>query len=752
MPAAPETSSLRGMLRFMLSTALFFLLTVAPAPFSHCQETLSSTGRANLEALARLLSVVRYFHPSDQAASVDWNRFTSSAIARVEVAPDPVALAALLQGIIRSVGPTVQVFPLGREPELPTAWSTPEGTQARLVAWRHFGLGLDGKKPWSSERVDEPTAAGFAQLSQTLDATGLAGQRVRLSAQVRADLEPGASAELWLRVDRGQGQTSRLERMTGGSIRDDTWRRYEVATDLEPEATTLSLGLLLTGGGRVWLDDVELSAAESVSQPLANPGFELGEPGLQPVGWDFPYSSIRAGYRLATRDGASCRSGRCAEIEAGPIATPRFELPASVTTTALGAGVGARVPWTLWADERGTLPHGADAPTSFAAASPRSEELAAVVLAWGAARQFFPYFEEVGVNWEAALPDALDEMALAAVTEERVAALERLVARLGDAHAHVGRRGTAAQSSLPLAWEWIEGKLLVTAVESGETRLRVGDEVVAFEGVPIAQRLAELETRWGAPRLATRRARALEALSFGPSGVQRTLTVKRSAAGRPEETEHPIQLAYLRPYDALPLGLLEPVTEMEPGILYLDLRRITDDDLPRLLSKLERARGLVMDLRGSPGISNGLLAHLVKHEVSSSLWNIPVRMRPFPTPPDFLTTFWNVLPKQPHFEPRLAFLIDERAWGFAESQLGLVEASQLGALVGAPTAGNNGNLISLGLPGELRVSFTGMKVTRQDGSRFHGLGVRPTVPATRTVAGLRAGRDEVIEAGLAAVR
>jgi C-terminal processing protease CtpA/Prc len=48
--------------------------------------------------------------------------------------------------------------------------------------------------------------------------------------------------------------------------------------------------------------------------------------------------------------------------------------------------------------------------------------------------------------------------------------------------------------------------------------------------------------------------------------------------------------------------------------------------------------------------------------------------------------------------------------------------------------------------------FTGMRVVKSDGSRFHLIGIQPTIPVTPTIAGLAAGRDEVLEAALAYVR
>jgi hypothetical protein len=48
--------------------------------------------------------------------------------------------------------------------------------------------------------------------------------------------------------------------------------------------------------------------------------------------------------------------------------------------------------------------------------------------------------------------------------------------------------------------------------------------------------------------------------------------------------------------------------------------------------------------------------------------------------------------------------------------------------------------------------FTGRLVTKLDGSRHYLRGITPTIPAAPTIAGIAAGRDEVLERALAYVR
>jgi C-terminal processing protease CtpA/Prc len=56
------------------------------------------------------------------------------------------------------------------------------------------------------------------------------------------------------------------------------------------------------------------------------------------------------------------------------------------------------------------------------------------------------------------------------------------------------------------------------------------------------------------------------------------------------------------------------------------------------------------------------------------------------------------------------------------------------------------------LPGGYTLVWTGMKVLKHDGSRHHGVGILPTIPVTPTRAGIAAGRDEILERGIAAVK
>jgi C-terminal processing protease CtpA/Prc len=100
----------------------------------------------------------------------------------------------------------------------------------------------------------------------------------------------------------------------------------------------------------------------------------------------------------------------------------------------------------------------------------------------------------------------------------------------------------------------------------------------------------------------------------------------------------------------------------------------------------------------------------------------------------------------------VVFLTDGRAISYAESFMSFVEHYRLAEIVGQPTAGTNGNVNVLTLPGGYQVPWTGMRVVKHDGSPHHLVGIQPTIRVTRTIEGVRAGRDEFLERALAVIR
>jgi hypothetical protein len=62
--------------------------------------------------------------------------------------------------------------------------------------------------------------------------------------------------------------------------------------------------------------------------------------------------------------------------------------------------------------------------------------------------------------------------------------------------------------------------------------------------------------------------------------------------------------------------------------------------------------------------------------------------------------------------------------------------------------GANGDVTNFFIPGNIGITFTGHDVRHADGRQLQRVGLEPKVAASPTIAGIRAGRDEVLETAL----
>jgi C-terminal processing protease CtpA/Prc len=101
---------------------------------------------------------------------------------------------------------------------------------------------------------------------------------------------------------------------------------------------------------------------------------------------------------------------------------------------------------------------------------------------------------------------------------------------------------------------------------------------------------------------------------------------------------------------------------------------------------------------------------------------------------------------------RTVMLVDERTQSQAEHTGLFLEAANGTKFVGTPTAGANGDVTTVVLPGNLSMSFSGHAVSHADGRQLQRVGLVPDLRVAPTIAGIRAGRDEVLEGAVAWIR
>jgi hypothetical protein len=194
----------------------------------------------------------------------------------------------------------------------------------------------------------------------------------------------------------------------------------------------------------------------------------------------------------------------------------------------------------------------------------------------------------------------------------------------------------------------------------------------------------------------------------------------------------------------------DPISRLAEDVVYVDLTRVSYEEVEPRLEELAAAQGLVFDMRGYPKSgAERLLCHLADQPLLSAKWMIPRILYPGRVNlVGYQLSRWNLAPQSPRLRAKAIFLTHAGAISYAESVMGIVEHYRLGEIVGQPTAGANGNVNPFALPGGYRVFWTGMRVVKHDDRQHHLIGILPTVPLSRTIAAVREGRDEYLEKAL----
>jgi hypothetical protein len=140
--------------------------------------------------------------------------------------------------------------------QAPAGWSLAGSNPASYRTGVDRATAYEGR-PSAYLQSNAPAVVGFGTMMQSIDAEAYAGKRVRLRALVESQ-DVTSWAGMWMRVDK-QKTAVAFDNMQDRAITGThPWSTYDVVLDVPQDATTISFGVLLTGGGKVWVNHVTL--------------------------------------------------------------------------------------------------------------------------------------------------------------------------------------------------------------------------------------------------------------------------------------------------------------------------------------------------------------------------------------------------------------------------------------------------------------------------------------------------------------
>lgn len=109
----------------------------------------------------------------------------------------------------------------------------------------------------------------FATMMQMFKSDHFKGKRVKLSSFIKTE-DVINSCGMWMRVDDSFGDVIQFDNMQDRFIKNTTdWNHYSIVLDVPENSAAIYFGVLLTGTGKVWVDEFKILTVES-SVPTTN--------------------------------------------------------------------------------------------------------------------------------------------------------------------------------------------------------------------------------------------------------------------------------------------------------------------------------------------------------------------------------------------------------------------------------------------------------------------------------------------------
>lgn len=719
----------------------------------------------NLKAFAKAYGYVKYFHPSDEASKIDWNNFAVYGANEILKCNNTEEVVATLNDLFKPIAPGV-VFSNSKQDYDMTRITPETFNDYKPTYWQHKGVSLGMNNQggvYNSVRVNRYTeideSNSFGSLALFVDPEKYKGKEIKYTGWVKLKEGSRGTAHLWLRVDKSDNTIGFFENMDANPIKSNEWKQYEIEGEIDDLASGLVLGSFIKGKGTLFLDEVHLYYKEDnewIEIPIKNNNFEANTIGLknEQSEWignsnGYSYTNSTSERKEGKRSAVIAYEGKIKKVE-GTILFDSFPKFGELIEKEIGAGIFCQIPLNLYGNAENTYPKSTTLDSLQESLNNVNESpnnqfvfLGNVINTYNIFQHFYPYFNEVDLDWDQELATALQRSLNDQTEYDHLMTLQKFTAPLKDGHIRVNGPKTKEYVP-PINWEWIEGKLVVTRVKDESSGIKIGDVITKVNNQLPETYFNEINSRISAGTKGWLNYRAQQMSLLGEKGEQLVLEInnKNINLNRDHKYEYGYNDIAIQEND---------YKLLDENIYYLNLSKIEMDTITSLLPQLQQAKGIICDLRGYPNGNHGFISHLLKEKDNSKEWmRVPTIIYPDQEKNTGFEYFgWELQPKKPYLgDKKVVFIIDGRAISYAESYMSFIEGYQLATIVGQPTAGTNGNINPFTLLGNYTISWTGMKVVKHDGSQLHAKGVSPDIYVSKSIEGIKSGKDEFLEKAL----
>jgi C-terminal processing protease CtpA/Prc len=167
-----------------------------------------------------------------------------------------------------------------------------------------------------------------------------------------------------------------------------------------------------------------------------------------------------------------------------------------------------------------------------------------------------------------------------------------------------------------------------------------------------------------------------------------------------------------------------------------------------MFNDLKETASLIIDDRSYPrGTVWTLINYLTNKSVTAAKGTTMIADNPDPAVETAQSNLWQ-LPVNTKFiyKGKIIILVNEITQSQAEYTCMVIQAAfKNTTIIGSQTAGADGDVTGIKIPGGIQTAFSGHGIHYPDGRPTQGIGIVPDIKISPTIKGIKENKDEVLE-------
>lgn len=363
---------------------------------------------------------------------------------------------------------------------------------------------------------------------------------------------------------------------------------------------------------------------------------------------------------------------------------------------------------------------------------------------WNMIQYFYPNRHLIG-DWNTVLPEFVPAFVNCPNAQSYMQAVVKLISRIHDTHGVVYT--LSGRYAAPFQAKFIEDQLVVTAYTKDSltiiSTIKKGDVIKAINGVPVAQLIKKYQPLTSASNYPT------QLRDMPMNYLLRSETNKLSFSilrdGKVVQTD-----VNTIKYDAKEFRAIGEPPPNTPGyyllnkdIGYIYPARYSNQDLPAIKKLFAETKGIIVDMRCYPSeFMPFTFGEFIKQGDAPF---VKFTQGSVEAPGSFQFGRTLNVKGGGAYKGKVVVIVNERAQSQAEYTTMAFQSSPNVTVIGSTTAGADGNVSAIMLPGGIQTAISGIGILYPDGTESQRVGVKIDKVVKPTIAGIKAGKDELLE-------